>query len=450
MVAWILGILALPGVGMLAYWLFASDRLRRKVGRRRRRVAHLLHQLKGRVEQHARTAGDWTPTPLPADLAAIAELGRRLADMPAIGGNDVQIFEDANSTYAALADALRAARHHIHLEYYIWQPDETGTSFRDLLIERARAGVKCRLLLDAVGCHRIRRAFLRPLVDAGVRVAFYMPLFLFRGGKRYSLHLRNHRKIAVLDGQVAFMGSQNIGDEYRGRLRRLSPWYDTHVRLSGPAALFLQQTFAEDWYFATRESLDREDYFAEPVRLGHSIVQVLPTGPVHSVSPLAQILFAAVTSARESIRIATPYFVPDRAVRMALAHACYRGVRVQLVLPSRSDSALALWAARSFYAELLEVGVDIHEYDGGVLHSKLVTVDDRWCMLGSANMDARSFRLNFEVTALIYDPQVAAGLARSIDGYCGAARRITPRDVWHQGLLRQVGEGAARLFAPLL
>ena len=450
MVAWILGILALPGVGMLAYWLFASDRLRRKVGRRRRRVAHLLSQLKGRAAQQAGTTGDTAAPPLPADLVAIAELGRRLADMPATGGNEVRLLEDANSTYAALADALRAARHHIHLEYYIWQPDETGTSFRDLLIERARAGIECRLLLDAVGCHRIGRAFLRPLLDAGVRVAFFLPLFLLPYRKRYSLHLRNHRKIAVVDGQVAFMGSQNIGDEYRGRLQRLSPWHDTHVRLSGPAALFLQQTFAEDWYFATRERLDREDYFSQPERPGRSIVQVLPTGPVHSVSPLAQILFAAVSSARQSIRIATPYFVPDRPVRMALVHACYRGVRVQLVLPSRSDSALALWAERSFYAELLEMGVEINEYEGGVLHYKLVTVDDRWCMLGSANMDARSFRLNFEVTALIYDPQVVTGLARSIERYCCAARRITPHEVWHQGVWRQMGEGAARLFAPLL
>jgi cardiolipin synthase len=161
-------------------------------------------------------------------------------------------------------------------------------------------------------------------------------------------------------------------------------------------------------------------------------------------------MFAAVSSARSSIRIATPYFVPDLAVRLALSYACYRGVQVRLVLPSRSDSALALWAARSFYPELLEAGVEIHEYDGGVLHSKLVTVDDRWCMLGSANMDVRSFRLNFESTALIYDQPVAVELAQSIDRFCSRARRITPRDVWQRRRLRQIGEGAARLFAPLL
>ena len=450
MVAWILALLALPGLGLLAYWLLGSGRLRRKVSRRRRRLASLVTGVRRWAEPHNLPDGRAVHAELPEEEARIERLGRRLADMPATGGNEVRILQEADATYVALEEALRAARHHIHLEYYIWQPDETGRHFRALVIERARAGIECRLLLDAVGCRRLRRPFLQPLLDAGVRVRFFMPLHLFPLGRRWSVHLRDHRKIAVIDGRVAFLGSQNIGDEYRGRLRGLSPWYDTHMRIAGPGALFLQQVFAEDWYLVARERLDSEVYFPRPQPVGGSVVQVLPTGPDQGVDVLAQILFVVVSSARSSIRIATPYFAPDPAVRMALAHARYRGVQVRLILPTRSDSQLALWAARSFYGELLESGVEVYEYDAGVLHSKLVTVDDRWCMLGSANMDARSFRLNFEVTALIYDPQVAAGLARSIDGYCGTARRITPRDVWHQGLLRQVGEGAARLFAPLL
>lgn len=450
MVAWIFALLCLPGLGLLAYWLFGSRRLRRKVSRRRRRVAHLLAEFKRRAEQQSHPNAATHDTELPADLAGIAQLGQRLVDMPPVGGNDVTVLEEANATYAALSDALRAAQRHIHLEYYIWQPDETGRLFRDILIERAQAGVQCRLLLDAVGCWRLRPSFLQPLTAAGVRVAYFLPVYHFPFRKRWSLHLRNHRKIVVIDGQTAFMGSQNIGDEYRGRLARLSPWYDTHMRLRGPAALFLQQTFAEDWYLATREDLSAGLYFPEPQRPGPSIVQILPTGPDRRFSTLAQIMFAAVSSARSSISIATPYFVPDLAVRLALVHACYRGVQVRLVLPSRSDSALSLWAARSFYAELIEAGVEIHEYDGGVLHSKLVTVDDRWCMLGSANMDARSFRLNFEVTAVIYDSQVAAELGRSIGQFCDIARRITARAAWRGDMWRRMGEGAARLFAPLL
>ncbi len=450
MVAWIFAFFTLPGLGLLCYWLIGSNRLPRKARRRRRRIAHLQAKLRKWAEHQARGELDLAHAELPPDLRALEQLGLKLAGMPAAGGNDVCILEEANATYAALEAALRSATQHIHMLYYIWQPDETGRYFRDLLVERARAGVECRVLLDAVGSLWATPGFLRPLRDAGVKVAFFLPLLPLRFGRRWSLHLRNHRKIVVVDGQTAFMGSQNIGDEYRGRKARLSPWYDTHMRIRGPAALYLQQTFAEDWYLAARERLDAEEYFPRPQRPGGSVVQVLATGPDQPVSTLAQIFFAAVSSARESIRIATPYFVPDQGMRMALEHACYRGVKVRLVLPSRSDSMLALWAARSFYAELIDAGVEIHEYDAGVLHSKLVTVDDRWAALGSANMDARSFQLNFEVTALIYDATVATALGRSIDRFCAKARLIGAREAWQRGPLRQLGEGVARLFSPLL
>jgi cardiolipin synthase len=448
MLAWVLTIVFFPGLGMLLYWLMGSNMVVRRTKRRRRRLAHLVARLEAWTEQHVgpgRSAGD---PELPPDLRSVAALGQRLAGMPAVGGNAVQIYLEANATYSALEQAIRAARHHIHLEYYIWNPDETGHAFRDLLVERARAGVECRLLLDSVGCWRLSRRFLRPLTAAGVQMAFFLPLYPLR--KKWSPHLRNHRKIAVLDGQVGFLGSQNIGDEYRGRLQHLSPWYDSHLRLDGPAALFLQRTFAEDWLFATRENLAGEGYFGPPRRPGHSVVQILATGPDQNLSPLEQIVFAAVSSARRSIRIATPYFVPHAALRMALIHAASRDVRVELVLPTRSDLPFLLWAARSFYAELLEAGVRIYEYGDGVLHSKLVTVDDRWCMLGSANMDIRSFRLNFEVTALIYDAEVVLALAQSIAEYCHRARPVSLREVWNRPWHHQLAEGAARLFAPLL
>ncbi len=450
MTAWVLAILAIPVFGMLAYWMFGSARLRRKVKRRRRRALRHLVALREEAARHSHAREEHHEDALPEDLQAIAKLGMRLADMPPVGGNEVLVLREANATYAALEEALRQARHHIHMLYYIWKPDHTGFYFRDLIVERARAGIECRLLLDAVGCFRVGRIFLKPLLDAGVKVTFFMPLRRFPLRKRWTLHLRNHRKIVVVDGAVAFTGSQNIGDEYRGRLRKLSPWYDTHLRLAGPAALFLQQVFAEDWYLAAREHIEGHEYFPEPQRPGHSIVQVLATGPDQSAHTLAQVFFAAVSSAKESIRIATPYFVPDAPMLMALQHACYRGVQVRLVLPSRTDVAMAMWAARSFYGELIEAGVEIYEYGAGVLHSKIVTVDNRWCMVGSANMDARSFRLNFEITAVLYDAEVACELAHAVDSFCRGAERITPREAWHKPALTRIREGTARLFAPFL
>jgi cardiolipin synthase len=448
MLAWIFAIVTLPFVGSLLHALFSETRVRRKASRRRRRVAHIVARLSERAVVHTGGLGDGPAVELSEDLHAVEQIGRRMSQMPATAGNAVHVFQEANATYAALEEAIRGARRHIHLEYYIWQPDQTGRHFRDLLVEKARQGVECRLLLDAAGCWRLPRRFTQPLVEAGCQLAFFMPLYPLR--RRFSLHLRNHRKIAVIDGQAAFVGSQNVGDEYRGRLKRLSPWYDTHMRVCGPAALFLQQIFAEDWFFANRESLTAEDYFPEPQCRGSSVVQVLPSGPEQDISPLGQLVFAAVSIARSSIRFETPYFVPDAALRMALIHACYRGVQVQLVLPTRSDAPVVLWAGRSFYRELLEAGVEVYEFDAGMLHSKIVTVDDRWCMLGTANMDVRSFRLNFEVTALLYDRPVTQELSASIERHCASARRITLRDVWQRRAPLQLFEGVARLFAPLL
>lgn len=448
MVAWIFAAVTLPFLGPLLYGLFSTTRVHRKASRRRRRVAHLVSRLKEQAAARTRSLQDCLTPELPEDEQSIEQLGRTLSQIPATAGNLVRIYQEADATYAALEEAIRAARHHIHMEYYIWQPDATGRHFRDLLVEKARAGVECRVLLDAVGCRRLTRGFLRPLLEAGCQVAFFMPLYPLR--RRFSPHLRNHRKNCIIDGRLAFVGSQNIGDEYRGRRKSLSPWYDTHLRISGPAALFLQQIFVEDWAFAARQSLSDDAYFPPPTAAGPSVVQILPTGPDQDIGVLDQLVFAAVSTARDSIRIATPYFVPGPALRMALVHACYRGVRVGLVLPTRSDAPLVLWAGRSFYAELLAGGVEIYEFDGGMLHSKIMTVDDRWCMVGTANMDMRSFRLNFEITALIYDDAVTRTLADSIDRHRANSRRIGPRDVWQRRLPEQLYEGVARLFAPLL
>lgn len=449
MLAWMYCVTLIPILGPTLYALVGSNRVKRKARRRRRNVAHLLNLIDREAEARACTPRDTSGPLLAEDQKVVERLTRRLVEIPAVAGNEVAVYNEAEETYAGLANSIRAARRHIHLQYYIWQPDETGAYFRQLLIDKAKEGVKCRVLLDAVGCFGLSRKFVQPWINAGVQVAFFMPLFPSMT-KRWSLNLRNHRKIAVIDGLTAFAGSQNIGDEYRGRLKKLSPWYDTHFRIRGPAALFLQQTFAEDWAFATNERLTGDSIFPPPELCGTSDVQILPTGPDQDVGVLGQLTFAAVSSAKSTIRIGTPYFVPDAALQSALIQACYRGVRVSLVLPTRSDNPLTLWAGRSYYAELLDAGVEIFEFDDGMLHSKIMCVDDRWCMLGSANMDVRSFRLNFEITAIVYDQAVAAGMGRYIETRCNQSRRILANDVWAKGLLTQAKEGFARLFTPVL
>jgi cardiolipin synthase len=464
MLAWIFSVLLLPFLGSALYFMIGSTRVRRKASKRRRRVQHLIQSIDREAGRQAAARrapaltvpedGDAVPDTrsyavLPDDLTTVEQLSRTLVEIPAIDGNEVRVYGESEETYGGLESAIRMARHHVHLQYYIWKPDETGLHFRNLMIEKAREGVECRVLLDAVGCLTMSRSFHQPMSDAGVKVAWFLPLAPF-GRRRWSPHLRNHRKIAVMDGDTAFVGSQNIGDEYRGRLKKLSPWYDSHIRVRGPAALFLQQVFAEDWVFATGEMLTGEEYFCPPERPGDCVVQIVPTGPDMTADVLGHLVFSAVSSAKQSIRIATPYFVPGAALMTALQHACYRGVRVQLVLPTRSDNFLALWAGRSFYTELLSAGAEIYEFGAGMLHSKIITIDDRWCMIGSANMDVRSFRLNFEITALIFDARIAGELGLEIEMRCEQSRRVEAAEAWNRGVGGQLLEGAARLFGPLL
>lgn len=449
MLAWIFAAATLPFLGAFFYAVFGTNRVRRKARRKRRRVVHIVRQIEKEAKQRAGGSAQDRTAELPDDLRFIERFSRRMVEIPAVGGNEVQIYNEAEETYRGLEEAIRNARSHIHLEYYIWQSDATGQHFRELLMEKARQGVECRVLLDAVGCWKLARRFYQPMIDAGIKVAFFLPFLPLRT-RRWSLNLRNHRKIAVIDGHTSFTGSQNIGDEYRGRLKRLSPWYDSHMRIRGPASLFLQQTFAEDWVFSTGELLQGEAYFAPPTQPGGSLVQILPTGPDQDVSVLGQLAFAAVSAAHTSIRIATPYFVPYSALTLALVHACYRGVQVQIVVPTRTDNFLALWAGRSYYAELLDAGVEIYEFSAGMLHSKILTIDERWCMVGSANMDVRSFKLNFEITAVMYDAKLSADLGRYIERRCGQSQRVLPQDVWSRSLREQLAEGVARLFTPVL
>ncbi|RMF78969.1 MAG: hypothetical protein D6744_09600, partial [Planctomycetota bacterium] len=243
MLAWIFAVVTLPLVGVLIYFLIGSDRIQRRAGRKRRRIADLLRRFQLWAEHHVQPDHGRAAGGLPEDLLTIARLARRMSHLPATGGNEVRFFQEANATYGAIENAIRAARDHVHLQYYIWQADQTGEHFAELVMQKARAGVECRVLLDAVGCWRFPRRLRRALESAGVRVAFFLPMLPFRR-KRWSLNLRNHRKIAVIDGRTAFLGSQNIGDQYRGRRRKLSPWYDGHLRVRGPAVLFVQQVFA--------------------------------------------------------------------------------------------------------------------------------------------------------------------------------------------------------------
>ena len=442
--AWLQAVLLLPGVGALLYLVFGADRIERRYARRRRR--------RGEISPDDQPVAPWLVTEPPAELDPPTAEALRVAiatsrSLPT-RGNRVRVFDRVSELYRDMARTIHDARRFVHLEYYIFQPDRTGQEFLELLAERAAQGVEVRLLLDAVGSRRLTERHLEPLTECGGQVAWFLPLRAFP--RRRAVHLRNHRKIAVVDGRIAYTGGVNIGDEYRGLWARQPPWRDTHLRVDGPAVHQIHQVFAQDWHFAAGEDIVTPDRFPAQEPAGSDTVHIVASGPDDPARSLHTTLFQAIVTARRRIWIETPYFIPDAPILTALTTAARRGVDVQLLLPLRTDHPLVDRAGESFLPELLEAGVRVFRYEPGMLHSKLVVVDGQWGLLGSANMDIRSFRLNFEINLLVLSPSLAHRLEAMFQADRVHASPYTRVDVDSASLTRRLTSSACRLLAPVL
>ena len=450
--AWIFFILFLPGVGPLAYFLLASPRIR--TTRRRRRLA-------GQAVRDAirRSLGS---EPLPAEVdhasplaRSVLFLGMRLTGLPPRAGNRVELLLDNELAFRSKAEAIRGAERSVWAEYYIVEDDATGTGFLADLAERARAGCDVRLLYDAVGSSDIPEESLGKLREAGGKTEAFLPINPLR--RRWSMHLRNHRKLLVVDERIGFTGGMNVGDDYSagsfivsgsGRGRRNHPWHDAHLRVEGPAVFDLATVFAEDWTFAAGERLVPSSI---PLPTdGGSVVAVLPSGPDQAANANAHVYFSALSGALERCWLTTPYFVPDEPTVRALCNAAYRGIDVRVLVPAESDVPVAQAAGRFFYGPLLRSGVRIYEYLPRVLHAKTVVVDGSWALVGSANLDFRSFSLNFELGALVFDRAFAALLEERFTSDLAQSREVTLASVERRGFADRARLGLARLLAPLL
>lgn len=435
-VSWLLGLAVLPYLGFLIYYVFGPQRIKRQ----------RLRRARARQASPALPEG-FHPTSTAIELA---RLGQETTGLPPTTSRDVRLLIDGGATYDALLAAVREARNHIHLEYYIFCPDQSGIALRDALLERARAGIKVRLLLDAVGSSKCSHAFLAPLVQAGGELAWFHPMRFGRVWKRPWLNMRTHRKIVVVDGSIAFTGGINITDDENERVRP-DAYRDLHLRIEGDAVRTLQLVFAEDWAYATgsREFVAEVARATPPAKGGTIPTQVLTSGPDSPWEAIHRLYVGAIHSAKRRVWLATPYFVPGEASLMALTSAALGGVDVRLLVPKMSDSRVVTWAARSYYDDLLAAGVKIYEYGPRMLHTKAMLTDDDGVMIGSANFDHRSFRLNFEVTMLFRDAALANGLATLFEHELARAPRVhgdRVRSFWHHRL----PEALARLLSPLL
>jgi len=445
--AWILALVFLPGLGATLFLLFGRDRLRLPVQRKHETdaaVARRAHHRHGRPSEALREAAL-------ARLASRVErelfrVSSALAGAEPTTGNTTELLVDGNATYEAIGRAIDGAARRVYAEYYLVRAGETADWLAGKLAAAARRGVEVKLLLDGYGSFWIGRRWVRSLRRAGVEVAFFLParLIFFQ-----PMNLRNHRKIVVVDGDTAFTGGINVGDEYRGAR---GPWRDTHLAVHGPAAAALAHVFEQDWTFATRRELAGLD---DPPRREHgdATVAIVRSGPdIRGTEreTIHRVFFSAITIARSRVYVTTPYFIPDRAMIVALQTAALRGVDVRLLLPGRSNHPVVSEAGRSFYEELLEAGVQIYEYGPGMIHAKTMVVDGAVALVGSANMDLRSFRLNFEVHAVVRDERTAARLEAAFADDLAASRRIELAAFRARGAARRVLEGAARLLTPLM
>jgi cardiolipin synthase len=429
--SWLISLAALPYLGFFIYYFFGPQRIHRQRLRR------------GRIRAKLPPPEGFTPS---AEALELARLAQATTGLPPTTATDARLLVDGGAKYGALLVDVAGAREHVHLEYYIFYPDRTGAALRDALAERARAGVKVRLLLDAVGSGKTSRRFLQPLVDAGGEVAWFHPMRLRWFWKRPWLNLRSHRKIVVIDGRVAYTGGINITDDEDERLRA-DAYRDLHLRLEGEVVRALQLVFVEDWAYATGQP--PITVAAAPARPGTVPVQVLVSGPDSSWEAIHRLHVAAIHSAVRRVWLVTPYFVPGEAARMALTSAALGGLDVRLLVPKLSDSRLVTLAARSYFDELLAAGIKVHEYGPRLLHTKALLCDDDLAIIGSANFDHRSFRLNFEVSLLFRDPALAAQLAKLIASECHLAPRV--HDQRARPLFRaRLPEALARLVSPLL
>lgn len=440
-IAWSLTVLLLPLLGAFLFFLFGYQSISRPVDRKKKRKS-----------AYKRIVGaDGKPdADIPARWDNLARLAHHHGDgFPVTGGNAVTLYHDGNPAYDAMIEAIRAAEHHVHVQFFIFRSDVSGRRFIDALCERAAAGVEVRFLYDSVGCYNLSRGLLRQLRDAGGKASSFLPII--NPMYRLRVNLRNHRKIVVVDGRVGFTGGLNIGDEYLGLHPQFGKWRDTFLRVEGPATAGLQRVFLEDWHFAADEALTGGRYYPGfGVMPGKSLVQVVHSGPDAEYKAIRETYFAGILNARERVWIASPYFVPDAGIRDALVLAARSGIDVRFLGLFRPDKWVAFLAARFYWADMIAAGVKVYQYAPGMMHSKYVLVDGEWASVGTANLDNRSLLLNFEVNCQLFDPALVADLERAFLADLEVSVRLAPGVFAARPFVSRLAENAARLLSPIL
>lgn len=437
--AWMMVLLFLPFLGMLLYFFFGRDTRKAKlIGRR------LLSQIKQRDKLYT---GTYAMREIPQEYSSLVSFFRNSAMAHPFGADDVEVITDTNVFASKLVGELRAAKDHIHIQFYIIENDGFGREIAGVLMEKALQGVEVRLIYDSVGCWSVEKSFYEQMRCAGVYVESFLkvrfPLFTNK------VNYRNHRKVVVVDGKVGFVGGCNIADRYLNGING-GTWRDTMLLIRGTAVHGLQASFLVDWYFSSRSFISGKRYFPQGGTGCDAVLQIVPSNPVGEVRTILSGMLKLCYTAKSSLYLQTPYFMPDGLFMSALKSAAMSGADVRLMVPLRSDNRIADHISMSYFGELLRAGVKVYLYTAGQLHSKTVVCDDYVSSVGSANLDFRSFYYNFEVSAFIYDRGVAAKLKSRFLEDLQQCRQLTLVDYNGRSFARRCFESVARLFSPLL
>lgn len=364
--------------------------------------------------------------------------------------NDIEIYNWGKDKFKALMKDIKEAEHSIDIQYYIFRSDKLGKSIISLLEEKLKEGLKVRLLVDAIGSRGFRKKYLRRyLALGGEYIRFYPPILRIFNPK---INYRNHRKIVVIDDKIAYIGGFNVGDDYLGKYKNMGPWRDTHLRLEGSAVIGLKLRFLKDWYYSNNNNIDMDsDIISQNISIkGNKAVQIVTSGPDTEFQNIKNLMLYMINSAKKSIYIQTPYLVPDASIMEAIKMAIIKGVSVNIMIPSKPDHIIIYWATTSFARELVELGANVYTYDEGFLHAKVVVVDNLLATVGSANLDERSFALNFEANAVIYSKEINAKLKAQFYIDLEKCTKLTVDLMNKRPLHIRIKEPIARLFAPIL
>ncbi|WP_090730320.1 cardiolipin synthase [Azotobacter beijerinckii] len=444
-IAWAISLLFMPYLTLLPYLVFGRSRF----------DAYIQARRQADLQMHRAMAElDWRPWVAEAQAARGSEASQnlqvlaRLGRQPPLANNQVRLLIDGQVAFAAIFEAIAQAREVVLVQFFIVRDDRLGRRLQSLLLERAANGVQVFFLYDRVGCHALPRHYVQHLREGGVAVHAFSAAARSGLLNRFQLNFRNHRKLVVVDGLRGFLGGLNVGDEYLGGNPHLSPWRDTHVELSGPVLACLQESFAEDWFWVTRELpplLLPEGYPG-----GEVLCLLVSSGPADAQETGSLQFVAAINAARRRIWLASPYFVPDESVFAALRLAVLRGLEVRLLLPARADHRV-VYAASSLYAfEALEAGIRVFRYQPGFMHQKVLLIDDDTAAVGSANLDNRSFRLNFELTLFSVDPAFAGTVECMLQEDFSRSRELDQEESRRMHRLNRLGMRVARLISPIL